>query len=154
MSTLLEQAPELAKQQFTGKTDKASVDYYEGHLCSVAALVETEEEKTVAFLHDILEDTDYPEERLREQFGDKIVDAILLITHKGKMSATDYLQYILDLKRSGNELAIAVKIADLTNNSDYRRLGADRPEDLSGKDKQRWEKYRISLAILKLGTAS
>ena len=149
MSTLLEQAQELAKQQFVGRTDKAGVDYYEGHLCSVAALVDTEEEKIVAFLHDILEDTDYPEEKLRDQFGDKIVDAILLVTHKGKLSAIDYIQYIVDLKKTGNALAIAVKIADLTNNSDYRRLGADNPEDLPEKDRLRWEKYQISLAILK-----
>lgn len=154
MSTLLEQAQELAKQQFAGVTDKSGVDYYEGHLCSVAGLVNTEEEKTVAFLHDILEDTDYPEEKLREQFGDKIVDAILQITHKGEVSEAEYIRYILDLKESGNALAIAVKIADLTNNSDYRRLGVNSPEELSEKDKRRWEKYQISLDILKLGSTS
>lgn len=149
MSTLLEQAQELAKQKFSGKTDKAGVDYYEGHLCSVAALVDTEEEKIVAFLHDLLEDTDYSEDLLREQFGDKIVDAILLVTHRESLSETGYLDYIRDLKASKNELAIAVKIADLTNNSDFTRLGADSQEELSDKDRRRWEKYQKSLEILK-----
>ena len=31
------------------------------------------------------------------------------------------------LKKSGNILAITVKIADLTNNSDYTRFGVNRP---------------------------
>ena len=149
MSTLLEPAQILAKQQFASRTDKAGVDYYEGHLCSVAALVDTEEEKITAFLHDILEDTDYPEDKLREQFGDKSVDAILMVTHKGHLDEEGYLGYIRKLKESGNELAIAVKIADLTNNSDYTRLGASSPVELVEKDRRRWEKYQKSLKILK-----
>lgn len=149
MSTLLEQAQILAKQQFATRTDKAGVDYYEGHLCSVAALVDTEEEKITAFLHDILEDTDYPEDKLREQFDDKIVDAILMVTHKGHLDEEGYLDYIRKLKESGNELAIAVKIADLTNNSDYTRLGASGTDELADKDRRRWEKYQRSLEILK-----
>lgn len=147
--TMLEQAQALAKEQFAGKTDKAGVDYYEGHLCSVAALVDTEEEKVAAFLHDILEDTDYPEAKLREQFGDKIVDAILLVTHKGRLTDDGYLKYIIELKLSGNALAIAVKLADLTNNSDFRRLGANSPEELSARDRRRYEKYRLSIEILR-----
>lgn len=148
MNPLLEQAQELARAQFAGRTDKAGVDYYEGHLSSVASLVNSDEEKIVAFLHDILEDTDYPEAQLRGQFGDKIVDAILLVTHKGKVSESEYLEYIRTLKASGNSLAIAVKKADLTNNSDYTRLGASCPDDLSLKDRSRWEKYQKSLEIL------
>ena len=147
--SLLDEAKALAKEQFAGKRDKAGVGYFEGHLSSVAALVETDEEKTVAFLHDLLEDTDYPEAELRKEFGDKIVDAILLVTHKGHLDEEGYLDYIRRLKESGNKLAIAVKIADLTNNSDYTRLGASCPEELPEKDRKRWEKYQKSLEILK-----
>ena len=150
MSDLLNKAKELAKQQFASRTDKAGVDYFEGHLCSVAALVDTEEEKITAFLHDILEDTDYPESKLRELFGDRIVDAVLMVTHKGRLSEEGYLQYIRKLKESGNELAIAVKIADLSNNSDYTRLGVSSPDELPEKDRRRWEKYQKSLEILRM----
>ena len=146
---ILEKAKELAREMFHGKTDKAGVDYFEGHLCSVAALVETDEEKTTAFLHDILEDTDYPESELRKEFGDKIVDAILLVTHKGHLDDDEYLNYIRKLKASGNELAIKVKIADLTNNSDYTRLGVSCPDELADKDRRRWDKYQKSLEILR-----
>ena len=106
-------------------------------------------QKTVAFLHDILEDTDYPEEKLRKEFGDRIVDAVKLMTHREHMDEEGYLNYIRELKASGNELAIAVKIADLTNNSDYTRLGVSCPDELQGKDKERWEKYQKALAILR-----
>jgi len=148
-SALLERAMELAREQFTGRTDKAGVDYFKGHLTSVAALVNTDEEKTVAYLHDLLEDTDYPEDRLRSEFGDRIVDAILLVTHRGHLDEEGYLDYIRRLKASGNALAIAVKIADLTNNSDFTRLGASCPEELAFKDRRRWEKYQKSLEILR-----
>jgi len=46
------------------------------------------------------------------------------------------------LKDSGNSLAIAVKIADLTNNSDYTRLGVNCPEDLADEDYRRYKKYQ------------
>ena len=139
----------LAREHFAGRTDKAGADYFRGHLCSVAALVESPEEKTTAYLHDILEDTDYPEEELRKEFGNQIVDAILMVTHKGHLDEEGYLDYIRKLKKSGNQLAIAVKIADLTNNSDYTRMGASSPDELPEKDRKRWEKYQKSLEILK-----
>ena len=149
MEKLSERARELAKEMFAGRTDKAGADYFSGHLCSVAELVEGEEEKATAYLHDILEDTDYPEEKLREEFGDKIVEAVLMVTHKEHLDEEGYLDYIRKLKESGNALAIAVKIADLTNNSDYTRLGAASPDELSEKDRRRWKKYQQSLEILK-----
>lgn len=142
-------AKQLANELFRGRTDKAGVDYFRGHLCSVAALVEDPGERTVAYLHDVLEDTDYPEEELRKEFGDQIVDAVLMVTHKGHLDEDGYLDYIRKLKESGNELAIAVKIADLTNNSDYTRLGVSSPDELPEKDRKRWEKYQKSLEILR-----
>ena len=93
--------------------------------------------------------THYPEEKLREEFGDEIVDAVCLLTHRERMAEAGYLEYISNLKASGNELAIAVKIADLTNNSDYTRLGVTCPEELQEKDRKRWEKYQKSQEILK-----
>ena len=144
----VEKAMELARIKFAGRVDKAGADYFEGHLSSVAGLVSSDEEKIVAYLHDILEDTDYPEEKLRKEFGDKIADAVYLLTHQGRLDEEGYLEYIRNLKASGNMLAIAVKIADLTNNSDYTRLGASSPDELKDVDHRRWEKYQKSLEIL------
>lgn len=145
---MLENAKHLARQQFRGRTDLSGVDYFEGHLSSVAGMVSGEKEKAVANLHDILEDTDYPEEKLREEFGDEITDAVVLLTHKERMNEEQYLDYIRKLASSGNKLAVTVKRADLTNNSDYTRLGASEPEELSGKNLKRWKKYQKALEIL------
>lgn len=145
---MLNRAKNLAKEQFRGRTDKSGVDYYAGHLSMVAAMVSGEKEKTVAFLHDILEDTDYPEEKLREEFGDEITDAVVLMTHKEHMNEEQYLDYIRKLAASGNKLAVTVKKADLTNNSDYTRLGVSSPKDLSDKDLKRWKKYQKALELL------
>lgn len=152
MNSLLERAKSLTNEQFAGKTDKSGVDYYKGHLSSVASLVSTDEEKIVAFLHDLLEDTDYPEDKLRKEFRDRIVDAVALLTHREKLDEEGYIDYIRRLKDSGNDLAIAVKIADLTNNSDYMRLGVNCPEDLADEDYRRYKKYQKALSILKGGS--
>ena len=150
----LPKAIRLAREQFKGRTDKAGVDYYSGHLSAVAGLVSGKKEKTVAYLHDILEDTDYPEEKLREDFGDEITDAVVLLTHKERMNEEQYLDYIRRLASSGNRLAVHVKIADLTNNSDTTRLGASCPEELAEKDRNRWEKYQKALQLLTINDES
>lgn len=144
----VEKAMELARIRFAGRIDKAGVDYFEGHLSSVASLVSSDEEKIVAYLHDILEDTDYTEEQMRREFGDEITDAVCLLTHESGLDEEGYLEYIRKLRSSGNDLAIAVKIADLTNNSDHTRLGASSPEELKETDRRRWEKYQKALEIL------
>ncbi len=146
---LLKKAMDLAREEFKGITDKSGVDYFKGHLSSVAALVKTDKKKTVAFLHDIVEDRDYPLDKLRLEFGDDVADAVRLLTHEDGLDEEGYLECIRKIKRSGNELAIAVKTADLTNNSDYTRLGATSPDELSEKDRKRYEKYLKALAILR-----
>ena len=146
---LLKKAMALAKEQFACKTDKSGVDYFSGHLTSVAAFVETDMEKTVAYLHDIVEDLHYPEDKLREEFRDEITEAVLLLSHKSGLTEEECLACIKHIKDSGNQLAIAVKTADLTNNSDYTRLGASSPDELKEEDRARYEKYQKALDILK-----
>ena len=68
---------------------------------------------------------------------------------KEKLDEESYIDYIRKLKVSGNKLAIAVKIADLTNNSDYTRLGVTRPENLPEEEYKRYQKYQKALSILK-----
>ena len=146
---LLEKAKKLAEEEFKGISDKSGVDYFLGHLTSVALLLETDKEKTVAYLHDIIEDRKYPKEKLREEFGDEIAEAVSLLTHEGGMGEEGYRECIRKIKRSGNELAIKVKTADLTNNSNYSRLGAGSPDELNEDDRKRYEKYQKALRILK-----
>ena len=72
----------------------------------------------VAFLHDCIEDADYPEEveqYILKNFSDKIYEAVKLLTHNRLEKSYD--EYIETIMTSGNEIAIAVKYADSLDNS-------------------------------------
>lgn len=74
----------------------------------------SDEERTVAWLHDVIEDTDVTIDYLREQFPQKIVDAVIALTHQ---KGESYESAILRAK--ANPIARNVKIADnLANLSD------------------------------------
>ncbi|MBF0015502.1 hypothetical protein HAX42_14965 [Enterococcus casseliflavus] len=80
----------------------------------------------VAFLHDILEDTDVSEKELFEIFPDEMVYAVKAITKNSKyISYDDYLKKVKE-----NELARTVKLADLKHNSMLSRLKTYNRKDL------------------------
>ena len=70
----------IAKLAHKGQKDKAGMDYFT-HPEAVAAMLDTPEEKTVAYLHDTVEDTDVTLEEIRSVFGNEIADAVALMTH-------------------------------------------------------------------------
>lgn len=135
----LKDAKKLAKEKFKGMTDKAGKDYFEGHLKSVAENTKTIQGEIVAYLHDIIEDTDVTFEDLLDMFGHQIALAVDYLTHKNN---EDYFDYIEKIKE--NRLAREVKLADLKNNMDLTRL----PE-VKEKDMKRLEKYKKAYQILK-----
>ena len=133
-----ELALKIATEAHKGQVDKAGVPYI-NHPLIVASLVETEEEKIVALLHDTIEDTNITEQDLLNYgFSNKIVEAVKLLTHNKDVPYMDYVAKIKD-----NELARKVKIADLTHNSDLSRL-----KEITEKDKKRYEKYQKALLYL------
>jgi (p)ppGpp synthase/HD superfamily hydrolase len=98
-----------------------------------------------ALLHDVVEDTDVTVEALHAVgYPDHVVEAVELLTHdKDGISYHDYVRQIRD---SGNDLAIQVKIADNTTNLEgVDVVFPDAP----------WmrERYEKSLRILKGETA-
>lgn len=117
MSTL-ERAIEIAIEAHHGQVDKAGNDYI-GHPLRVMAAGKTTEEKIVGVLHDVIEDTDWTFERLTaEGFSDEVVDALRCVT---KLSEDEpYDMFIARVKT--NPLAVAVKLNDLSDNMDIRRL--------------------------------
>ncbi|MBO4627006.1 MAG: HD domain-containing protein [Lachnospiraceae bacterium] len=119
MSELLEQAIAMAREAHAGQTDKANRPYFL-HPEAVASFVDTEQEKIVAYLHDVMEDhPDYMSvAAFRERFGDPVTDALLLLRHDRDDS---YAEYIDKIRCSDNRLAIRVKIADLRHNMDVSR---------------------------------
>mgnify|MGYP003328674011 CR=1 FL=1 len=118
-------ALDIAKKAHEKQKDKAGVDYIY-HPITVALLCEKPEEKIVALLHDVVEDTDISFDFLEAKgFSKEVIDALKLVTHIKNEKVLDiheeYRNYIKKLKASKNEIAINVKIADLTNNSDLTR---------------------------------
>ena len=127
----LDRAIELPKQHHEGQTDKAGKPYIE-HPLRVMNQVESEEEKIVAVLHDIVEDTDISLDDLRsEGFSEEVVSAVECLTKQDGENYDSYIERI-----SFNPLAVKIKLADLEDNSDLTRL----PE-VTDKDLERIEKY-------------
>ena len=131
MSTL-ERAIEIASEAHKGQYDKAGNDYI-GHPLRVMDMGRSEEEKIVGVLHDVVEDTDWTFEMLAaEGFSQDIIAALKCVT---KISENEnYDDFIERVKK--NPLATAVKINDLSDNMDIRRLPY-----LSDKDVKRLKKY-------------
>lgn len=131
MSTL-EKAIEIATEAHQGQFDKAGRDYI-GHPLRVMEMGNTEEEKIVGVLHDVIEDTDWTFEKLAEEgFSDEVIAALRCVT---KISENENYDDFIDRVKK-NPLAVAVKINDLTDNMDIRRLPY-----LSDKDVKRLKKY-------------
>lgn len=116
MKSLVLKAESLAKKQFKGKVDKGGQPYFY-HLQRVAEKMTTDNEKIVAYLHDIIEDTEIDFKFIDSEFGFVIAEAVEILTKKpGDL----YIDYICRI--SGNMIARKVKIADLEDNMNISRL--------------------------------
>lgn len=140
MSTL-EKAIEIATLAHKGQIDKAGEDYI-NHPLRVMSAGKTENEKIVGVLHDVIEDTDWTFEQLeKEGFSEEIISALRCVT---KLSEDEpYDDFIARVKT--NPLAIVVKINDLTDNMDIRRLTS-----INDVDIKRLKKYHKAYRQLKL----
>ena len=118
--------------------DKSGLPYV-FHPFHLAEQMKSEETTVVALLHDVAEDTQYTLEDLANMgFGKAVIDALTLLTHDDD---TDYMDYVRAIKE--NPVARAVKLADLTHNSDLSRL-----ETIDEKAILRREKYLKAMALL------
>ena len=99
---------------------------YIGHPFRVMNAGQTLEEKIVGVLHDLIEDTHLSFMDLStEGFSEEIIDAVHALS---KLENEDYDHYIGRVMR--NDLAIRVKLNDLTDNMDMRRLKSLKDEDV------------------------
>ena len=105
----------------------------------VAEQMKDEETTCVALLHDVVEDTDWTLDELREQgFDARIIEALKLMTHA---EGVPYMEYVTQIKP--NPIAKVVKLADLRHNSDLTRLN-----EVNEKALARVEKYKKAIAML------
>ena len=135
MNSVFETALEIAVKAHKGQVDKNGVAYFL-HPLAVAGLLNSLELKTIAVLHDTIEDTDVTAEYLLEEGIPKyIVEAVQLLT---KPEDEEYESYLRRVKE--NPLAKQVKLADLANNTDPKRA--------SGLNEARQAKYELAKRVL------
>ncbi len=132
-------ALKLCFEAHKNQLDKSGIPYV-FHPFHLAEQMETEETVIVALLHDVVEDTDYTIDDLKNMGFDKTVtDAIALLTHK---ESDEYMDYVAKVKE--NEIAKSVKLADLKHNSDLTRLDV-----IDEKSLLRQKKYIKAINFLK-----
>lgn len=132
---MLAKALNIAYSAHQGQIDKGGIPYIQ-HPIRVALNCLTDDEKIVALLHDVIEDTSVTvEELINEGFNQNIIDAIISLTKK---NGEDYMTFIRRV--SSNELATLVKIQDLKDNMDLRRL--------NGKPHWKMGGYQKALSFL------
>lgn len=134
----IEIAIQIALDAHKGQTDKGGHPYIL-HPLRVMHNLSNIDEKIVAVLHDVVEDSNYAFADLAKKgISNKCIEALMLLTHEKGMP---YMAYIDKIK--SNKLATLVKLSDLKDNCDLSRLS-----DVGDKDKERVKKYRIAIAYL------
>ncbi|CAM4093142.1 HD domain-containing protein [Corallococcus exiguus] len=127
----LEDAIALAVAAHQGQRDKAGQPYIL-HPMRVMLRLASDAERTVAILHDVVEDTPYTLERLRGMgYPEDVLSALDCLT---KREGESYEAFIERLRP--HPLARRVKLADLEDNMDVRRL-----KDVTPKDAERLSRY-------------
>ncbi len=135
----LEDAISLAVEAHRGHKDRADAPYIL-HPLRVMLRMETETERIVAVLHDVVEDSDLTDRDLQKAgYSAEIVEAVKYLT---RSKEEEYERYIERVK--GNTLAVKVKVADLEDNLNYERIKKPNENDL-----KRYERYRRALATLR-----
>jgi len=130
----LEDAIALAVQAHKGQVDKTGAPYIL-HPLRVMFRLETESERMAAVLHDVVEDTDVGLEMLTAVgYPREVVEAVDSLTRREQETYEAFVERL-----AHNPLARRVKLADLEDNMDVRRLAT-----VTAKDAERLARYRAA----------
>lgn len=135
----LEDAIALAVQAHKGQVDKAG-EVYILHPLRVMFAVEGETARMVAILHDVVEDSETTFDDLRAMgYSDEVLTALDGLTRRDDET---YMEFVHRAKL--NPIARQVKLADMEDNMDMRRL-----TEITDKDRERLNRYRNAWKFLK-----
>ena len=136
---LLENAITIAVEAHRGQRDRTGATYIV-HPMRVMAGVGSDIEKMVAILHDVVEDTDWTLERLKQEgFPTDVIEALDCVTQREGEEYDDFVK-----RSASNQIARKVRLADLEHNMDARRLS-----NVTEKDVERMKKYVRAWHFLK-----
>jgi (p)ppGpp synthase/HD superfamily hydrolase len=139
--TKLERAIEIALTAHRGQKDKNGAPYVL-HPLRMMVRMSNETEMMAAVLHDVVEDgPGWTFERLaQEGIPAEVIEAVTYLTKRPE-EEQDYEAFV---RRAGtNQIARRVKLADLEDNMDIRRIDAPTEKDLA-----RLKRYRAAYALL------
>ena len=135
----LENAIRIAAEAHKDQKDRYGAPYL-GHVTRVMNAGKTDDERIIGVLHDIVEDTDWTFEQLEQEgFSKLVVEAVRCLSKTS--DEEDYDHFIERIKT--NPLAIKVKLYDLTDNMDIRRMN-----EVKDKDVERLNKYLKAYKML------
>lgn len=129
---MLDKAILIAAQAHLSQKDKYDAPYIL-HPLRMALRFRAETEMIVAVLHDVVEDNpDWSFDRLRQEgFSEEVIQAVDHLTRREDETYEEFTE------RAGkNPLARKVKLADLEDNMDLKRI-----KSLTEKDKDRLARY-------------
>jgi GTP diphosphokinase / guanosine-3',5'-bis(diphosphate) 3'-diphosphatase len=140
----LERAIQIAAEAHAGQLDKAGQPYIL-HPLRVMLHMKSEQERIVAVLHDVIEDTPVTLIQLAaEGFSSIVIDAVQALTKppgESRLAAA--------ARAAKNPIALAVKLADNSENMDMSRI----PQP-TAKDIARLEEYKaVRVLLLKASRA-
>ena len=150
----LEKAIKIAVEAHTGQVDKGGNPYIL-HPLRVMLSLDTEEERIVGVLHDVVEDCEgWTWKRLREQgCSDEIIEALKSVSKtpeaekqfKKMDDPNEKLDHYLEfIKRAKfNKIGRNVKAADIKDNLDISRI-----DDITESDINRLNRYKAALKLL------
>jgi len=135
-------AARLACRAHRDQVDKAGAPYVDHPRRVAAAVAGGWAAETVAWLHDVVEDTGVTLADLRDQgFAEEVCRAVDAITRRRAEPPDDYYARV-----AADPLALQVKRADLADNSDPVRL-ARLPPDLRARLEEKYAHARTRLGL-------
>ncbi|WP_404457422.1 HD domain-containing protein [Oceanobacillus kapialis] len=152
-----EKAKSFAERAHHGQTRKNSNAPYVTHPIRVAERLEkegcSEELICAAYLHDVVEDTDYKIADIEKHFGNKVAELVAAHTEDKSKSWEERKQHTIDTVREGSKDVKFLIVADKLDNllgqeKDVERLGAAAWKNFNaGVAKQKWYNQSICEAM-------
>lgn len=148
IKNIFEKARRIAEEAHKGQTRKGDGSAYIGHPVAVAKILIdngfSDEDVAAGYVHDVLEDTDYPPEQLKSELGDKVYEIVLAVTNDDSLSWEDKKAKYIESVKNGPEGAKAVCVTDKIHNlseliAEYQKEGdAIWSRFNRGKNKKLW----------------
>lgn len=139
----LKRALDFARRAHKGQYDKAG-EAYIWHPIAVAGKLNDPFEKIVALLHDVVEDTGYTLDDIKQEFGNEVAEVLDFLTRRKGEAFGDYIDRVLQ-----NKTAVKVKLADMNHNMDLTRFSKPTQKDIDRVVKKYIPAYaKLSEAML------